>query len=556
MSRKAQQTGSQAALVVAILTLLMVFYILFLPPDERAELLGDSTDPVGPGPSKPSSVTEYRGTEVLTVNPEKINYQALSHYEYDIGAFSLYKTEESKILTEASDFHIKKGWFESKDKTITFEVADKNKVKDISLTATLRDAQGILTVTVNGRELYDYEASSLNIGPLSIDPSMLKNGENRIEMKVSSVGIQFWRVNEYYIENVRVTGTTIDTSKSKSESTFHIAPDEGRDIQKATLEFNPNCNPNAVGLLTAYVNDRQVFKGVPDCGILNKISLTPAMLYIGKNSVSFATDKGSYVIDLITVETELNDVVEPTYYFDLDKDLFNEKEEEINRCGEIDGICPQDCNEDVDKDCCFEYYDTGFWCDVKTEFLDDRCVGHVESDTCGRCNSGYEDNSGRPPEACENQCGDDTDGRCPAGCNENHDQDCCFEQEGDQYWCDDLPISGVDYTCVDSVSYDSCTYCATGYDGESGDPDCDYTSHKKDTTELKSGIDVKFEIKFTERGEQKEARVYVNGFETGFDTRDDRYTRNINDYVEPGTNSIRIVPKSDLDIRQINVDID
>ncbi|MFO7710496.1 MAG: hypothetical protein R6V53_01900 [Candidatus Woesearchaeota archaeon] len=553
-SRKAQETGSQAAMVIAILTLLMIFYILFLPPAERDALLGDGPSEVGPGPSEPSGVTEYRGENILQVNPGKIDYQALSTYEYDIPSFSLYKTENSQVITESDDFYVKSGWFESKDKSITFNL-DKDKVRDVSLSATLREYDGILTITVNGKEVYDYEASSLNIGPISVEPAILKEGTNTITLSVSSVGLKFWTVNEYYFENVKLTGTIVDESMSSSESSFYISPEEGKNIEKASLKFNPNCNPNHVGILKAYINDREIFRGVPDCGILNKVSISPSNIYTGKNSVSFTTEQGSYVIDLITVETELSEVQEPIYYFDLDSKLFYEKEEEINRCGEIDGVCPNDCNEDMDRDCCFEYYDEAYWCDLKTEYIDDRCVGHVDTGTCERCKSGYEDENGRAPEACKGLCGDDKDNRCPAGCDPNYDQDCCFEQQGNQYWCDDLPVTGVDYTCVDSVTYDSCSYCVSGYDGERGDPDCDYTEDSRKTNELKSA-DILLEIKFTESGERKEARMYVNGYETGFETRDDRYTRNINDFVEPGTNSIRIVPKSDLDIRQINVDIE
>ena len=67
------------------------------------------------------------------------------------------------------------------------------------------------------------------------------------------------------------------------------------------------------------------------------------------------------------------------------------------------------------------------------------------------------------------------------------------------------------------------------------------------------GLDVLLIFRFTESRDYKEAEVWVNGKQTGFDTRESSYRKNINDLVEPGTNSIRIRPLTDLDIREIEV---
>ena len=77
-----------------------------------------------------------------------------------------------------------------------------------------------------------------------------------------------------------------------------------------------------------------------------------------------------------------------------------------------------------------------------------------------------------------------------------------------------------------------------------------------DEEELKSGIDIMLILRFTESREEKEADVWINGKQTSFLTRESSYRRNIDDFVEPNTNSIRIRPRTDLDIRELEVKLD
>lgn len=557
---KGQQSGSSAAILVAIITLLIIFYILFLPPEDRAALLGTSSSGGSSGTTYPSDTYNEdlpgKGEVIFTINPGHFDYRSLDEYEYTLPTVTLRQTTDSAMIAQATSFTVKKGWFENVEKPVYFEIADYENTKDISLAVTVSKRNGRVIVELNGREIYDDEPTSSNIGPLQLPKVSLNSGENVLVFKTSPVGMSFWDTNGYAVEHMSVQAKIYDYSQSASRSTFSISPDESENIEKATLRFYPDCMPNEVGKLTIDINDRNIFSGIPDCGIINRQAVTVSSLNVGLNKIEFATDWGSYLVDQVSITTELEEPVQPTYYFDLHENLFKKQTKDYDRCGEIDGICPEDCDEDIDKDCCFKEYDKAFWCDVKTDLLDDRCVGNLEESYCHRCRSGYEDDRGDPADMCEDRCGDDDDDFCPVGCNSNLDKDCCFAKDGDQYWCDDLPTNGLDYTCVNSVSYDSCQVCVTGYDGEDRDPSCPSEPEEDEEDELKSNVHVILEFKFTEKGETKEAVYYINGFESGFETRDDTYTKVIDNYVESGSNSIRLIPKSDLDIRQINVRID
>ena len=548
-------------MVVMIITLLIIFYILFLPPEDRAELLGESAGSGGGGggttPSPGGPTLQEPGDVIFSVTPGKLEYSSFEGYEYTVPSFTIYQTENAEIFTEAGNFYVKNGWFEKKEKSVDFRLEDIDKLSNLQLTATLSEHKGTLTITLNGRVIYDYGTDQGNIGPIELPMANLHEGTNTLTFSVSEVGLAFWTTNQYRIDSMKVTGKRLDTSRSSSRTSFYIPPDEAEDMETAKVKFYPDCTPSDVGTLTVHLNTHQVFNGIPDCGILNSHSVSPSALNLGENQLMFSTEKGRYLIDQISVDTQLKEREDPTYYFDLSRDLFEEEKEEYDRCGEIDDYCPDDCDADLDKDCCFEEYQDGFWCDVKTDYIDDRCVGRVEEDTCGRCRAGYEDDDGDIAPACEKTCGDDDDDTCPVGCDGRYDKDCCFSRSGDQYWCDDLPITGSDFICVDSVTYDSCAYCESGYDGEDRDPSCDLDRHEKDGEDvLREDYHIEVVFKFTEKGATKEALFFVNGHESGFDTRSDEYTKRIDDDIEPGSNSLRLEPKSDLDMREIQVRIE
>ncbi len=562
LNKKAQPSGSAAALVIGIIALLIVFYILFLPPEDRAALLGE---PYNPGGSSSSGSTSGEDDDtidvdtsepILIVSPGLIDWQALDEYEYTLPSFTIKKTSSDSVLTTISNFYVRNGWFDKQTRNYTFEIDDLDNTENVLLSLVMAKKKGRLIIQLNGNEIYNFEPSQLNIEPIELSPSILKEGQNTLEFRVSDVGMEFWTTNEYSIENLKITASIYDVSRTEARNYFYITEEEGENIDAASLKFNPDCRISEAGYLDVFLNGVQVFSGIPDCGILNTYHLSPNVLNIGKNSLKFTTDDGSYLIDQISVNTKLEEPVHPTYYFELDEDLFYSKKSTEIRCGDYDGKCPDDCDEDIDYDCCQEEYSDSYWCDVPTSIEDDRCVGFVTGAMCERCPSGYEDDRGRAADDCEDLCGDDNDGECPAGCVTYYDKDCCFDLSGDQYWCEDLPITGAAFACVSEVSQNNCRNCPTGYQGEGSDPDCDDVSNDQTEDRLRKDYSIILEFEFTERGNDKEAKMWINNHETGFDTRESKWMKNIDAFVEPDTNSIKLIPKSELEIKEIKVYFD
>ena len=243
----------------------------------------------------------------------------------------------------------------------------------------------------------------------------------------------------------------------------------------------------------------------------------------------------------------------------MEREFFVEKDLIRTACGDVDGKCPAGCDADEDKDCCFE--EEEFWCDVEPDRFDDRCVSFVDTeDDCLFCESGYEDDRGNPPEPCEDLCGDDTDDECPSPCSVFFDQDCCYEEDEDNFWCDDVPRAGLGSVCEAAISSSECNDCPKGYrdEGRSRPDTCSRDDEEDEEIEEFLDVDynVELRVRFGETNDRKRFVVSVNGFDISFDTRNLEATRNIDSFVRSGSNTLEIIPETDFTITEIEVELD
>lgn len=557
--RKAQASGATAAVFVAVLALLMVLYILFLPPEDREALLGSgSTATASSGDNDDYTHRIYNET-VLAKSPGRLDYLKFDEYEHDLPAINLYRTTSANEILKEAAFVVRNGWFDNQKKTISFNVRDIDNMKNFVMSFECKIHNGRLRVTLNDEIILEDYVDNYNVGPVDIPVNILSS-TNSLEFEVSEVGWKFWTTNEYNINNLQIVADITDVSKDSGKSVFYSSYEEVKNMDSASLRFNPNCNSEA-GYLSIMFNDRSIYDAVPDCGVINKVEIPIGYFSSGENEVVFRTEEGSYLIDQIQVQTTLDEPNNPVYMFELEQELFKEKLSKPRAdCGEIDGVCPEDCDDDNDKDCCFNNNPDAFWCDVKTSDEDDRCIKLIDEEKCEKCASGYEDIDGDPHQYCENLCGDDTDNLCPEGCSRHYDSDCCyndFENESTNYYfCPGQPTTGADSICLPSVRVSECLTCEEGYEDEGGsEPDvCSGVSPEYDEEKvLRDGYNVNLTIDFVDDVDSKDIRILINSHTVWVHTRDVQYSRIINSYIEPGTNSIKLIPESTMDIRQVRV---
>jgi len=557
MVDKRAQAGPAAGLI-ALIAVFLLLYILLIPPDLRNELLNDSPGTSsGKNPDTESPALVNFNRTVLDVTPGRIDYLKFSEYEHPLPSVNLYSTRSANELNIGSNVYVKNGIFDIQDSNLTFRIEDPDALDNAMISFSLnpnRNSNGRLTITLNGKTIYDKESKSIQ-APISVT-NLERN--NVMTFSVTGVGWKFWTTNEYEINDISLYFDVIDTSTQVSKNTFMVTDAEKFNLESVKLTFFPDCNPSSAGRLTATVNNQLVFSSVPDCGSLNMIEISPSAIEAGMNRVEFSSDRGQYLIDQIVVQTELKSMTYPVYYYDLPSALFSQttqEDDEDEECGEIDGICPDDCDPDLDKDCCLEKT-SNYWCDYSTNVQGDRCRSVRSENECSLCPSGYEDMYGDPPEECEDRCGDDTDNECYSGCSRYYDEDCCFENDEENFWCDDIPQYGLP-TCKDAITVDECDACYAGWYSEESDFSCPSSNEYDDEAVLKSRYDVKLTLKFVDSNEKKAGKIFINGYQFYFNTYDDEYSRNINNYVEDRTNSIKVEPdQTVLDIRQLLIEVD
>lgn len=542
-----------SAILIIIVTTLIVLYILFLPPGDRAELLGEgSTSAGGTGGSGTTGTAVLPSATLLDENVGHISYIDSDSRDHSMPSFSIGTRTDGNVLKEVDSLYVKSSVFDSVIQNVSFKV-DTELTSDLKLSFNVGDqASGRLMVVLNGRQIINQDLNAKTSQVVSLPADQLQR-YNVLTIGASSPGWAFWSTNEYQLSSLQITGNIKDLSGAEARQSFVLSEQEVENLDRALLKFYPDCEPSQAGMLKVLVNGRTVFSGRGDCGVINKVELDDRSLDVGENDVVFSTSQGSYLITNLEVTAYLKKPVYPIYYFDLDDRYFVSSASDV--CGEVDSACPVGCSADEDKDCCFESGADNYWCDLETAQLGDRCVSFVTEQTCGRCESGYEDDRGRAPAACEDICGDDYDDSCPSGCSRYLDKDCCFEYSSDAYWCDDYPLGKpLSSTCKLGVEPDERSACPSRYVSDGGKR-LSFTDASQSDDALRSAYRVVATMDFP-NDDLKSATLLINGHELGLKTYGLEWEYDISDLVSPGSNSVQIEPARALDVTSLKVAVE
>lgn len=306
-----------AAVLVALIALFIVFYILFLPPSERDALLNNTDN------STISTSDSLKNATLIFERPGKLNYVTTQAIEHSMNAFTLFKTTETQIIDSTSSLYVKSNIFEKQAKQIQFGVDDIKNTENYVLTFNVPKHTGRLSIGLNGNPIYEDTIDTANPAPIKLPKTNIKTN-NVLEFTVSGVGWAFWSSNEYGLDGIQILGDVTDVSRQESQGTIFVEREEFDNLQKVTLQFNPECKIKEVGDLTISINGILIFSGIPDCGVLNFKDIPKDKLEEGQNSITFRTNKGTYLVDNVMVETGLKKINYPTYYFELTDKQFND----------------------------------------------------------------------------------------------------------------------------------------------------------------------------------------------------------------------------------------
>jgi len=319
-TRKKGQAGA-AATLIAIIAALIVIYILVIPPAERQKILEGDDGTI-------------EGIESILFdldNPKSFLEKSDRSLEKNLPNVNLFLYQEGSLLKSLDSLYASRSLFSESKGTMTFKLDDLENTENLLLNFITTQRKGRLSISLNGVQIFNKELTTSNIAPIKLKDN-LKSGTNILEFSVSSPGVKFWRNNVYSLADISITADVTRKEAQDATVSFVITSSEKSNMEKSKLRFIPNCDVGKVGNLDVWLNNRNLFSGVPDCNSpIFPIEFSPDYLSIGENTLKFRTIKGRYLLDQIRITSQLEGAELPIYYFQLTDDQYDEVSKQTSK---------------------------------------------------------------------------------------------------------------------------------------------------------------------------------------------------------------------------------
>lgn len=304
MHKKAQAAG-----LIGIITLLIIFYIIFLPPVEREKLLA-------PEKFEEKNVTAEKKT-LLDVSVGFLSSLQEKEITHPVPNVVLEEVAQAKVLLEVPPFIIKRGWIGEQKKTFLFPIKNPETTKNVQLVFSLARNRGMLHVNVNGVDVF--EGTLTTPEPIALRSDILQQ-QNSVNVEATGTGIWFLP-RLYELRDVKIIADIIEPEKLEASYLIPISAGEKENLEHGTLRFFAICDERNVGSLTMLFNSKQVFKGTPDCGSINQQELFGDDFVEGKNILTTVLDKGQVRLEQIALKNKLKQAQPVVQFFQVDKAL-------------------------------------------------------------------------------------------------------------------------------------------------------------------------------------------------------------------------------------------
>jgi len=308
---KRGQAASGAAALIGIMTLIFLFYIIFLPPGERQELLQEEVTEEGD-----TIVTGF----LLNEAPGRLAFTEQEKFDHLIPNIALVETRYAAILGRESPFTVKKSVWGEDTKSFRFNVEDLQNTQNVMLNFQVLQGKGILHVELNGETIYENRIEVQNPPPIQIPKNLLRE-TNLLFFKVMG---DFMETKRYSLTDVKVLADITDKTAQEATNTFRISETEYDNLENSYLDFYPICDQTEAGVMRILVNGKTIYSAVPACESPNRQELYLEDLRVGKNTVVFEIEKGAYRIENIRVRNTVKPTKAFIDFFDVSETLYDQ----------------------------------------------------------------------------------------------------------------------------------------------------------------------------------------------------------------------------------------
>lgn len=312
MSQKGQKapSGGGAAALIGIMTILFIFYILFLPAEERKELLEIDED---------AKLAELEGV-VLNETPGRLSFTEKSVFDHDMPNIFLAESRNAVVIARENPFTVRKGWFGEQRKAMVFTIDELENTENVVLGFQAPVRHGTLVIALNGQGIFEAEVKVQNPPPITL-PEQLLAASNRLEFAVTG---GFFSKRKYELSDVKVVGDVTDVSKQEARASFQVSSVEISNLETSFMDFFPVCDQREIGKLTIELNGRAIYSAVPSCDSLNRQDIFAEDLKRGKNTVLFTLERGSMRLEQIRLRNVLEPVESFIDYFYIKSSVYND----------------------------------------------------------------------------------------------------------------------------------------------------------------------------------------------------------------------------------------
>ena len=312
---KRSQSATNAGVTIILIAVLIVFYILFLSPEDRAEILGESYPGTGG-----TGGTAGAKSVLFSSTPGRLYPPSANLVEHTMPSFLVFTVTNANELKRTDSLYVKSSAFSDTTEEVIF-FFDPKTTEDLKLSFNVRKHSGRLIIRINDYKIFDGEVKEASPPPISLQKEYLR-AKNSLVFEVSEPGAAFWRVNEYELENILISGKVTDYSGALSEQHFSITGSEYENLDRAIFEFLPDCLPREEGLVQMLINNRMIFTSYPDCGVKTTIEVSKDFLKPGDNVLVATTSGGAFLVDMPKITTFLKEAAQPVFYFNIPNSLY------------------------------------------------------------------------------------------------------------------------------------------------------------------------------------------------------------------------------------------
>ena len=158
------QSGANAAILITVLSALIIIYIIFLPSDDRLDIIGENA----------SETDEEDGENSLLEDSEIImRFFKEDEIEYDLPSLNLYLKTGAETIVEENSIYVRNGIFEKEDKRIPFALDDPQNTQNILISFFAKKSTGRFIIKANEREIYNNHVEKVNVDPIRVPKDVI-----------------------------------------------------------------------------------------------------------------------------------------------------------------------------------------------------------------------------------------------------------------------------------------------------------------------------------------------------------------------------------------------